>query len=39
MTLLFSGAEPFMHLKDCIMGNIHVQVYEIKTSGSGGDVV
>ena len=26
-------------LKECIMGNIHVKLYEIRTSGSGGDVV
>ena len=25
-------------LKECIMGNIHVNSYEIYTSGSGGDV-
>ena len=26
-------------LKNGIMGNIHVKLYEIWTSGSGGDVV
>ena len=26
-------------LKERIMGNIHVKLYEIWTSGSGGDVV
>ena len=26
-------------LKEGIMGNIHVKLYEIWTSGSGGDVV
>ena len=26
-------------LKEGIMGNIHVKLYEILTSGSGGDVV
>ena len=26
-------------LKEGIMGNIHVKLYEIRTSGSGGDVV
>ena len=26
-------------LKEGIMGNIHVKLYEITTSGSGGDVV
>ena len=26
-------------LKDGIMGNIHVKLFEIWTSGSGGDVV
>ena len=25
-------------LKEGIMGNIHVKLYEIRTSGSGGDV-
>ena len=34
-TLLFS----LQILKEGIMGNIHVKLYEIKTSGSGGDVV
>ena len=26
-------------LKEGIMGKIHVKLYEIRTSGSGGDVV
>ena len=26
-------------LKEGIMGNVHVKLYEIWTSGSGGDVV
>ena len=26
-------------LKEGIIGNIHVKLYEIRTSGSGGDVV
>ena len=26
-------------VKEGIMGNIHVKIYEIWTSGSGGDVV
>ena len=26
-------------LKECIMGNIHMKLYEIRTRGSGGDVV
>ena len=38
VALLFSGAEPFMPLKEGIMGNIHVKLYEIWTSGSG-DVI
>ena len=38
VALLFSGAKPFMQLKKGIMGNIHVKLYEIWTSGSG-DVV
>ena len=25
-------------VKECIMGNIHVKLYEIMTGGSGGDV-
>ena len=38
--LRFSRAEPFMKiLKEDIMGNIHVKLYEIITSGLGGDVV
>ena len=35
---MFSGAEPlpfFAIFKDSIMGNIHVKLYEIWTSGSG----
>ena len=33
MALLFSGVEPFMQiLKEGIMGNIHVKLYEIWTS-------
>ena len=37
--LLFGAAEPFMQfLKDGILGNIHVQLYGIWTSGSKGDV-
>ena len=40
MALLFSGEEPFVQFKkDDIMGNIHVKLYEIWISGSGGDVV
>ena len=36
LALLFSGAEPFMYafLKEGIMGNIHVKLYGIWTSGS-----
>ena len=41
-----SGSPPFQWsqttyaiLKEGIMGNIHVKLYEIWTSGSGGDVV
>ena len=29
----------YAFLKERIMGNIHVKLYEIWTSGSGGDVV
>ena len=29
----------YAFLKEGIMGNIHVKLYEIRTSGSGGDVV
>ena len=37
--LLFSGAEPFVQfLKEGIMGNIHVKLYEIWSSGLGGDI-
>ena len=40
MALLFCGAEPFKHiLKEGIIGNIQVKLFEIWTSGSGGDVV
>ena len=35
--LLFNGAEQFMQFEG-ILGNIHVKLYEIRTSGSG-DVV
>ena len=35
MALLFSGAI----LKEGIMGNIHVKLYEIWTGDTGGDVV
>ena len=38
-TLLFCGAEPFVHLKEDIMGNIHVKLYEMWTRGLEGDVV
>ena len=40
VALLFSGVEQFMHiLKEGIMGFIHVNLYEIWTSGLGvGDV-
>ena len=39
-TLLVSGAEPFYSiLKECIMGNIHMKLYEIRTSGSVGYVI
>ena len=34
---LFSGAEPV--IKEGTMGNNHVKLYEIRTSGSGADVV
>ena len=34
---LFSGAETiYAILKEGTMGNIHVKLYEIRTSGSGG---
>ena len=36
MAIMFGGAEPFMQ---AIIGNIHVKLSEIWTSGSGGDVV
>ena len=32
--LQFGGAEPFMQLKEGIMENIHVKLYENWTSGS-----
>ena len=35
MAILFSAAI----LEEGIMGNIHVKLFEICTSGSGGDVV
>ena len=39
VALLFGAAEPFVQfLKKSIMGNIHVKLYEIWTSGLG-DVV
>ena len=38
--LLFGGPKQFMQtLKEGIMGNIRVKLYEIWTSGSGGDVI
>ena len=40
VVLLFGGAEPFYAiLKEGIMGNTHVMLYGIWTSGSEGDVV
>ena len=36
--LLFCGANCAI-LKEGIKGNTHVKLYEIRTSGSGGDVV
>ena len=36
--VLWSGTI-YTILKEGIMGNIHVKLYEIRTSGSGGDVV
>ena len=41
VTLLISAARPFKYaiLKEGIMGNIRVNLYEIRTSGSRGDVV
>ena len=40
MALLSGGAEPFCAiLKEGIMGNIHAKLYEIWTSGSGGNVI
>ena len=38
MALVFSGVEHAI-LKEGIMGNIHLKLYEIRTSGSGGGVV
>ena len=45
--LIWSSGDPpvqcsitiFAILKEDIMGNIHVMLCEIRTSGSGGDVV
>ena len=45
--LIWSSGSPFVQwsrtiyalLKEGIMGNIHVKLHEIWTSGSGGDVV
>ena len=45
--LIWSSGDPpvqwsetiYAILKEGIMGNIHVKLYEIRTSGSGGDVV
>ena len=45
--LIWSSGSPFVQwsgtnyaiLKEGIMGNIHVKLYEIRISGSGGDVV
>ena len=38
--LLFGGTKPYMQFsKEGIMGNIHVKLHEILTSGSEGDVV
>ena len=45
--LIWSSAGPpvwwsrtiYANLKEGIMGNIHVKLYEIRTSGSGRDVV
>ena len=35
MALLFNGAEPFMQILEVgIMGNIHVKLFEIWSSGS-----
>ena len=46
MSFFSSGGPPvkwsgtiYAILKEGIMGNIHVKLYEIWTSGSGGDVV
>ena len=44
--LIWSSVDPpveksgtiYAILKEGIMGNIHVKSYEIRTSGSGGDV-
>ena len=45
--LIWSSGDPpvkssgtiYAILKEGIMGNIHVKLYEIRSSGSGGDVV
>ena len=45
--LIWSSCDPpvqrrgtiYAILKEGTMGNIHVKLYEIRTSGSGGDVV
>ena len=45
--LIWSSGDPpvqwsgtiYAILKEGTMGNIHVKLYEIRTSGSGGDVV
>ena len=45
--LIWSSGDPpvqwskiiYAILKEGIMGNIHVKLYEIRTSGSGGDVL
>ena len=45
--LIWSSGDPLVQwgdtiyamLKECNMRNIHVKLYEIRTSGSGGDVV
>ena len=40
VALLFGEAKPFMQFyQEGIMGNNHVELFEIWTSGSGGDVV
>ena len=37
--LLFGGGNHLCNLKEGIMVNIHVKLYDIWTSGLGGDVV